>query len=374
MDVRVGASPRATCRRATWTRPDRTKRTKRAEAIRATSEEARAKELARLESTDAFAELVDLSRRNRKPSWLRQRAPQGERYEYLKDSLRQLNLFTVCEEAQCPNVGECWNGAHGTATIMIMGGTCTRGCRFCAVDTSHAPPPLDVEEPKHVAEAVAAWGISYVVLTSVDRDDVADGGASHFAETVRELKSRKKDLLVECLTPDFRGDVACIEMLAGSGLDVFAHNIETVERLQGRVRDARANYKQSMHVLRTAKQSHGVYTKSSIMIGLGETEEEVKRTMRDLKDVGVDILTLGQYLQPTPKHLPVHEFVTPKMFEEYRKYGEEVVGFKYVASGPLVRSSYRAGEFFVEAMIKGERAKTGPKETAEDQSGGRRPS
>lgn len=361
------------CNATAFGRPAKAPPKRREAAARATSEEPRAKELARLESTDAFAELVDLSRRASKPSWLRQRAPQGERYEYLKGSLRSLDLFTVCEEAQCPNVGECWNGEHGTATIMIMGGTCTRGCRFCAVDTSHAPPPLDVDEPKHVAEAVAAWGISYVVLTSVDRDDVEDGGASHFAETVKELKRRKEDLLVECLTPDFNGDVNCIEMLAGSGLDVFAHNIETVERLQRRVRDARANYEQSMHVLKTAKESHGVYTKSSIMIGLGETEDEVKQTMRDLKSVGVDILTLGQYLQPTPKHLPVHEFVPPETFEEYRKYGEEVVGFKYVASGPLVRSSYRAGEFFVEAMIKGDRAKTGPRETHGQERGAGHP-
>ncbi|BDA46798.1 Lipoyl synthase, chloroplastic [Coccomyxa sp. Obi] len=291
-----------------------------------------------------------------KPGWLRQRAPQGERYEYLNDSLRTLKLHTVCEEAQCPNVGECWNGSTGTATIMLLGDTCTRGCQFCAVNTARTPAPADDDEPENTAKAIAEWGVGYVVLTSVDRDDIPDGGAEHFARTVRTLKALRPDILVECLTPDFRGDLAAVRHLAASGLDVYAHNVETVDRLQRRVRDARAGYVQSLEVLRAAKEC-GVYTKSSIMLGLGETDDEVIDTMLDLRDAGVDILTFGQYLQPTPKHLEVTEFVTPEKFEHWRKYGEEVVGFRYVASGPLVRSSYRAGEFFIEAMIKGDAEK-----------------
>lgn len=288
---------------------------------------------------------------SKKPSWLRQRAPQGERYEYLSESLRSLKLNTVCEEAQCPNIGECWNEGSGTATIMLLGDTCTRGCRFCAVNTSRTPPPPDEDEPENTAAAIAAWGVGYIVLTSVDRDDIPDGGSEHFARTVRTLKALRPDIIVECLTPDFRGDMGAVRHLARSGLDVFAHNIETVASLQDRVRDKRANYFQSLDVLRAAK-AVGPYTKSSIMLGLGETDEEIIDTMVDLKEAGVDILTFGQYLQPTPHHLAVKEFVTPEKFEYWRKYGEDVVGFRYVASGPLVRSSYRAGEFFVEAMIK----------------------
>jgi len=289
-----------------------------------------------------------------KPPWLRQRAPQGERYEYLTDSLRSLKLATVCEEAKCPNIGECWNEGSGTATIMLLGDTCTRGCRFCAVNTSRTPPPPDESEPENTAAAIAAWGVGYIVLTSVDRDDIPDGGAEHFARTVRTLKSLRPDIVVECLTPDFRGDMTAVRHLASSGLDVFAHNIETVHRLQIRVRDARANYMQSLDVLREAK-AVGVYTKSSIMLGLGENDEEIIDTMVDLKEAGVDILTFGQYLQPTPLHLSVKEYVTPEKFEHWRKYGEEVIGFRYCAAGPLVRSSYRAGEFFTEAMIKSDR-------------------
>jgi lipoic acid synthetase len=207
------------------------------------------------------------------------------------------------------------------------------------------------------AEAVASWGVGYIVLTSVDRDDIPDGGSEHFAKTVRTLKQLKPDILVECLTPDFRGDLDAVRHLARSGLDVFAHNVETVDRLQKRVRDPRAGYLQTLNVLKAAKEC-GVYTKSSIMLGLGETDEEIIDTMFDLKDVGVDIFTLGQYLQPTPQHLDVTEYVSPEKFEYWRKYGEEVVGFRYVASGPMVRSSYKAGEFFLEAMIKGDRGVT----------------
>eukprot|EP00213_Chloropicon_mariensis_P002308 CAMPEP_0197475422 /NCGR_PEP_ID=MMETSP1309-20131121/6874_1 /TAXON_ID=464262 /ORGANISM="Genus nov. species nov., Strain RCC998" /LENGTH=410 /DNA_ID=CAMNT_0043015447 /DNA_START=177 /DNA_END=1409 /DNA_ORIENTATION=+ len=297
--------------------------------------------------------------KSRKPPWLRQKAPVGEEYERLKEQLGGLKLATVCEEAQCPNIGECWSSTSAdgksshvaTATVMLLGDTCTRGCRFCAVNTSQAPPAVDADEVENTASAIAQWGVGYVVLTSVDRDDLEDGGSSHFANTVRRIKELKPSILVECLTPDFRGDMEAVKKLARSGLDVYAHNIETVARLQKRVRDPRANYKQSMDVLVAAKEC-GVYTKSSIMLGLGETIEEVKETMHDLRDAGCDILTLGQYLQPTPLHLSVVEFLTPEMFEELKVYGEEVAGFRFVASGPLVRSSYKAGEFFIENMIK----------------------
>ncbi|GBG65948.1 hypothetical protein CBR_g54240 [Chara braunii] len=282
----------------------------------------------------------------KKPAWLRQRGAQGSRYETLKESLHDLKLHTVCEEAKCPNIGECWNGGGGaggegdgigTATIMLLGDTCTRGCRFCAVNTSRTPPPPDDMEPENTARAIAQWGVGYVVLTSVDRDDLPDGGSTHFARTVSTLKALRPDILVECLTPDFRGDLEAVQCVALSGLDVFAHNIETVKRLQRIVRDRRAGYEQTMKVLKHAKGvREGMVTKSSIMLGLGETDEEVKETMKDLRDVGVDILTLGQYLQPTPVHLTVKEYVTPEKFAWWKDYGESI-GFRYVASGPLVR-------------------------------------
>eukprot|EP00850_Spirogloea_muscicola_P005202 SM000023S07658 [mRNA] locus=s23:741241:743851:+ [translate_table: standard] len=298
----------------------------------------------------------------KKPAWLRQRAPQGDRYQELKESLRDLNLNTVCEEAQCPNIGECWNdgggpegegGGVGTATIMLLGDSCTRGCRFCAVATSPSLAPPDPMEPENTARAIARWGVGYVVLTSVDRDDLPDGGSEHFARTVRTLKAEAPHILVECLVPDFRGDMDAVINVAQSGLDVFAHNIETVARLQRPVRDARANYEQSLAVLKAAKKCKlGMVTKSSIMLGLGEKDEEVRQTMLDLRSAEVDIVTLGQYLQPTPLHLTVKEFVTPEHFKHWQEYGLSI-GFRYVASGPLVRSSYRAGEFFVETMLRG---------------------
>ncbi|KAK1260299.1 hypothetical protein QJS04_geneDACA020316 [Acorus gramineus] len=297
----------------------------------------------------------------KKPEWLRQRAPQGERYQKVKESLSRLNLHTVCEEAQCPNIGECWNGGGGsggeedgiaTATIMLLGDTCTRGCRFCAVKTSRNPAPPDPMEPENTARAIASWGVDYIVLTSVDRDDLSDGGSGHFAQTVQVLKNLKPEILVECLTSDFRGDLQAVSSLVHSGLDVFAHNIETVKRLQRIVRDPRAGYEQSLSVLKHAKFcKEGMITKSSIMLGLGETDEEVKETMADLRSIGVDILTLGQYLQPTPLHLTVKEFVTPEKFAHWKDYGESI-GFRYVASGPLVRSSYRAGELYVQSMVR----------------------
>ncbi|GAB2275336.1 Lipoyl synthase, chloroplastic [Dionaea muscipula] len=299
----------------------------------------------------------------KKPDWLRQKAPQGHKYMEVKDSLSRLNLHTVCEEAQCPNIGECWNGGGdgiATATIMLLGDTCTRGCRFCAVKTSRNPAPPDPMEPENTAKAIASWGVDYIVLTSVDRDDLPDGGSGHFAETVTAMKELKPEIMVECLTSDFRGDLKAVETLVCSGLDVFAHNIETVERLQRIVRDPRAGYEQSLSVLKHAKISkEGMITKSSIMLGLGETDDELKQALADLRSIDVDILTLGQYLQPTPLHLTVKEYVTPEKFAFWKEFGESI-GFRYVASGPLVRSSYRAGELFVKTMVK-ERAQTVPK-------------
>ncbi|CAJ1966711.1 unnamed protein product [Cylindrotheca closterium] len=293
---------------------------------------------------------------NGRPSWFRVPAPSlaaESRYVEVKDSLKDLNLNTVCEEAQCPNVGECWSG--GTGTIMLLGDTCTRGCMFCAVNTDSKPPPPDPFEPFKTAEAVAQWGVDYIVLTSVDRDDIEDGGAGHFGHTVELLKQAKPELLVECLVSDFQGNLTSVATLATSGLDVYAHNVETVERLQKFVRDPRAGYKQSLSTLEHAKKVQpGLYTKTSVMLGLGETDEEVIQTMKDLRAIDVDVVTFGQYLRPTEQHLSVVEYVKPEKFDHFREIGEEM-GFKYVASGPLVRSSYKAGEFYLEHMIKTER-------------------
>jgi len=261
-----------------------------------------------------------------------------------------LSLHTVCEEAHCPNVAECWGG--GTATIMLLGATCTRGCRFCAVSSGNPHGAVDAFEPIKVAQAVADMGLTYVVLTSVDRDDLPDGGASHFAQTVRAIKATDPTILVETLVPDFRGDPEAIRTVLGGGQEVFDHNVETVRRLQAAVRDPRANYEQSLFVLRHAKEVRSdVYTKSSIMLGLGETRDEVLGTLRDLRAADVDIVTLGQYLRPSAWHLAVNEYVSPESFEWYRRQAEDL-GFLYVASGPLVRSSYRAGEFFLESMLR----------------------
>jgi len=298
-----------------------------------------------------------------RPSWFRVPAPsmlKDSRYTEVKNSLEDLNLNTVCEEAQCPNIGECWSG--GTGTIMLLGDTCTRGCMFCAVKTDTAPPPPDPFEPFKTAEAVAKWGVNYIVLTSVDRDDIPDGGAQHFAHTVELLKHKKEELLVECLVSDFQGDLDSVATLATSGLDVYAHNIETVERLQKFIRDPKAGYQQSLSTLEHAKKAKpGLYTKTSIMLGLGETEKEVLQTMKDLRAIDVDVVTFGQYLRPTEHHLSVVEYVKPEMFDYYRKVGEDM-GFKYVASGPMVRSSYKAGEFYLEHMITTDRERSSQKE------------
>jgi len=286
--------------------------------------------------------------RARKPGWLRVDLPGGPRYQRIRETLQGLRLHTVCAEAQCPNVGECWGG--GTATVMLMGDVCTRGCRFCHVKTAAHPPPLDPEEPRHLAEAVSQLGLDYIVVTSVDRDDLPDGGAGHFAEAIRLLKEIP-GLLVEVLTPDFRGDAEAVRTIGRAAPAVFANNIETVRRLTPVVRDARAGYDQTLGVLdRMRREFPAVVTKSSIMVGLGETGDEVLETMRDLRAQGVEVLTLGQYLRPSAWHLPVQEWVSPERFAAYRQQGL-ALGFRYVASGPLVRSSYRAGELFLRGEI-----------------------
>jgi len=282
-----------------------------------------------------------------------------------------LNLHTVCEEARCPNISDCWGGSDksaATATIMLMGDTCTRGCRFCSVKTSKAPPPLDPHEPEHTAEALSRWGLGYVVLTSVDRDDLVDGGARHFTETIMKIKQKKPEMLVEALTGDCAGDLEMVAIVAKSGLDVYAHNMETVEELTPFVRDRRAKYRQSLAVLEAAKKSvPSLITKTSIMLGLGETEEQLWQTLRgmfpslsaktitnflvDLREVNVDVVTFGQYMRPTKRHMKVEEYITPETFELWRQRALDM-GFLYCASGPLVRSSYKAGEAFIENVLK----------------------
>ncbi len=293
----------------------------------------------------------------RKPEWLRVRPPSGENYSHLKGLLRSGDLHTVCEEAHCPNVAECWGG--GTATFMLLGDLCTRGCRFCAVKSGHPRGLVDPEEPRKVAAAIADLDLRYVVLTSVDRDDLPDGGASHFAATIREIKARNPDVLVEALIPDFQGDLDAVRTVVNAGPDVLDHNLETVRRLQVVARDRRAKYEQSLSVLRAAKTMRdGLFTKSSLMLGLGETRDEVLEAMRDLRANCVELLTLGQYLRPSAWHLPVQEYVSPEAFDTYREDGE-ALGFVYVAAGPLVRSSYRAGEFFLERALRERRIEAG---------------
>ncbi|MFQ5794177.1 MAG: lipoyl synthase [Candidatus Bipolaricaulia bacterium] len=288
----------------------------------------------------------------RKPEWLKVRPPSGQNFHHIKRALWTYNLHTVCEEAHCPNIGECWSG--GTATLMLMGDTCTRGCRFCAVKTGNPRSHLDPLEPMKVAKTVRDWGLRYVVLTSVDRDDLPDGGSGHFATTVRMIKREHPDVLIEVLIPDFQGDVDALGKIVAAEPQVIAHNVETVERLTLQVRDVRAKYRQSLAVLEHMKRLNPeIYTKSSLMVGLGETEAEVRQTMHDLREVDVDILTVGQYLRPSQRHIEVTEYVPPEQFDRYRRMGEEL-GFLYVASGPFVRSSYRAGEFFIERIIRGE--------------------
>ncbi|MDI5934112.1 lipoyl synthase [Halomonas kalidii] len=280
----------------------------------------------------------------RKPHWLRAQIPGGGRFDAVKKNVATHRLSTVCAESHCPNMGECWS--NGTATIMLMGSVCTRACRFCAVDTGNPRGWLDGEEPENTAKSVELMGLRYVVLTSVDRDDLSDGGAAHYASCIRAIKTHTPEVVVEALTPDFDGDPAAIERVVDSGLEVFAQNVETVERLTERVRDPRAGYRKTLDVLAHAKRHRPeVITKTSLMLGLGETEEEILATFDDLRAIGVDIVTLGQYLRPTRNHLPVERWVTPAEFDRYRTLGLEK-GFMEVPSGPLVRSSYRADRVF----------------------------
>lgn len=336
----------------------------------------------------------------RLPEWLKTPIPSpgaNTNFGKIKADLRGLGLHTVCEEARCPNIGECWGGDNknaATATIMLMGDTCTRGCRFCSVKTNRRPAALDPHEPENTAEALARWGLGYVVLTSVDRDDLADGGAHHFAETIRRIKAKKPTLLVEALTGDFRGDLDMVKVVAESGLDVYAHNVETVEGLTPYVRDRRATFRQSLGVLSEVKRLKGddIITKTSIMLGLGETESELWDTLRgkwllsrqpchllllkhtsmlttlaraELRKANVDVVTFGQYMRPTKRHLKVEKYVTPEEFELWGKRALDM-GFLYCASGPLVRSSYKAGEAFIENVI---RKRAGEKAAAATTSG-----
>ena len=281
------------------------------------------------------------------------RAPSGETYAKVKCLLRELQLHTVCEEAQCPNSAECWGG--GTATIMILGDVCTRGCRFCAVKSGNPRGRVDPDEPQKVAAALAKLDIKYAVLTSVDRDDLRDGGSGHYARTISAIKEMHPDIIIEALIPDFSGDGKALIKVVEAGPEVIGHNIETVERLTPTVRDRRSTYRQSLSVLKAIKRMNpNIYTKSSIMLGLGETDEEVLSSFDDLRTVGVDMLTVGQYLRPSEWHLPVSEYIPPEKFERYRGLARER-GFLYAASGPLVRSSYRAGEFFIEATTRREK-------------------
>ncbi|KAJ3475447.1 hypothetical protein NLI96_g11828 [Meripilus lineatus] len=296
----------------------------------------------------------------RLPSYLKTRIPKGESFGKIRKDLRGLGLHTVCEEARCPNMGDCWGGKEGateeegrrgaTATIMLMGDTCTRGCRFCSVKTSRKPPPLDPHEPENTAEAISRWGLGYIVLTSVDRDDLADGGAHHFTETIIKIKQKAPQILVEALTGDFGGDMSMVSVVAKSGLDVYAHNVETVEELTPYVRDRRATFRQSLKVLQHAKNEGVRITKTSIMLGVGENEDQLMETLRELRKHDVDVVTFGQYMRPTKRHMKVDRYVEPAEFDRWKQVAEDM-GFLYVASGPLVRSSYKAGEYFIENVL-----------------------
>jgi len=278
--------------------------------------------------------------RGDKPSWLRFVSPGGQGYQDVKKIVRTHDLSTVCEEAMCPNIGECWSA--GTATIMLMGSVCTRACKFCAVDTGNPKGWIDLHEPQNTAASVALMGLRYVVLTSVNRDDLDDGGANHFAATIHAIKQKSPDTAVEALTPDFQGVLSNVETIIDSGLEVFAQNVETVRRLTHPVRDPRASYQQTLDVLHHGKKYRPeILTKTSLMLGLGETEDEIKQAMDDMREHDVDIVTFGQYLRPTVNHLPIDRYVTPEQFDLYREWGLER-GFLEVVSGPMVRSSYRA--------------------------------
>ncbi|MEK6843707.1 MAG: lipoyl synthase [Candidatus Micrarchaeota archaeon] len=283
-----------------------------------------------------------------KPAWLKIRPPTTQKFETVLETLKANKLHTVCEEAHCPNISECWSS--GTATFMVLGDTCTRGCRFCNVRKGRAGIPIDPQEPENLAKAVKEWGLTYVVITSVDRDDLPDQGANHFAQCIREL--RKNNVLVEVLIPDFRGNDELLKIIVDAKPNVIAHNIETIERLQKYARDYRANYWQSIKLLKKVKEFDSqIFTKTSIMLGLGEKEEEVLIALKDLTSNSVDVVTFGQYLRPSIMHLPVTEYVAPEKFEQYNESARKM-GFLYVAGGPFIRSSYKAGELFMEGILK----------------------
>ena len=295
--------------------------------------------------------------REGKPAWLVVPLPGGPGHARLKRLVRELDLHTVCEEARCPNVGECWKGDRATMTLMVLGDECTRRCRFCAVKTVDRAAPPDPLEPEHVGRAVAKLGLAYVVITSVDRDDLADGGAGHYAACVRSIRERSPRTAIETLIPDYvGGDLATLMEAAP---DVLAHNVEVPAHLQRRIRDPRCSFERSLETLAGAKELRpGALTKSSLMLGLGESGPQVIESMERLRAAGVDFLTLGQYLRPTRNHAPVREYVTPERFDELRALGEEM-GFRHVASGPLVRSSYKAGESFALGLVRERRAAGG---------------
>ncbi len=285
----------------------------------------------------------------RKPEWLKIELPGKGEFKDVKHVLRKYGLHTVCEEARCPNLGECWG--EGTATFMILGNICTRHCKFCATKTGNPHGIIDSTEPERVKKAVEELNLKYVVLTSVTRDDLPDQGATIYGETIKAIKSINKNIHVEVLTPDFYANPEIIEIVINTGLDVFAHNVETVKRLTRAVRDRRFSYEQSLETLKIAKDIRpDILTKSGFMVGLGETEEEIVSTMEDIKKAGCKILTIGQYLMPSRKHLPVKKYYTPEEFKKFQEIGLKM-GYKFVASGPLVRSSYRAGEIFTSLLL-----------------------
>lgn len=292
-----------------------------------------------------------------KAPWLKIRPPDTSKFNEVKAAILANKLHTVCQEARCPNMSECWSGS--TFTFMVLGDTCTRACRFCNVKTAYPAAALDPHEPEKLAKVVAQFDMDYVVITSVDRDDLPDQGAGHFATCIAAIKKSRPQTLVEVLIPDFRGDEACLKKIIEARPDVIAHNIETVQRLTPKVRDPRAKYDQSLRVLDFVKKSMPhIYTKSSIIVGFGETDEEIIGALKDLRAVGVDIVTFGQYLRPTSWHVEVTEYIKPEKFAWYKKAAEEL-GFLYAASGPFVRSSYRAGEFFTKALIERRRQENG---------------
>ena len=308
-------------------------------------------------TTDPSPSPAGRDARLRKPPWLKVSLPGGEGHRRLKGLARRLELHTVCEEAHCPNGGECWAGDHPTMTLMVLGDECTRRCRFCAVRTADQPAPPDPAEPARVGQAVAEMRVGYVVITSVDRDDLSDGGAGHYARCVEEIRRHSPETIIETLGPDYQGEDLATRLAAGP--DVLGHNVEVVPRLQRKIRDPRCSFKASLATLELAKALRsGVLTKSSLMVGLGESHEEVLESMERLRSVDVDFLTIGQYLSPSARHAPVREYVPPERFAEYGELGTKM-GFQYVASGPLVRSSYRAGEFFFERLAREKRARGG---------------